>query len=305
MKFHKALFKAIDYINEGATNPNVAKRYNKERGIDLVQLFDERYSERTTACLADYYFYPTDEENYPVMIYIHGGGFVAGDKSFRRALAAWYAHLGFFVININYSLCEDERFPVTVQECTDALNHLSDIKDEYSLDLDNVFVSGDSAGAYYASMLAAIASNEKAASLYQVKPTVKIKASVLNCGIYDIVTALSNKVPFDLCNRICLDFTGYTTDELKLSDFYNMISPLPFITNDYPNTFLIHAKQDIFCSGQTPKLIEYLTNNNVNYSEYYSKFIFDNHCYSLTWGTHSTKRTLTAVKKFLLDELAK
>lgn len=63
-------------------------------------------------CSLDTYCLKDDGEEHgtqtrPVLIYIHGGGFVAGDKEKRRGLATWYATLGFHVVNVNYGLAPE------------------------------------------------------------------------------------------------------------------------------------------------------------------------------------------------------
>ena len=51
-------------------------------------------------------------EKLPILVNIHGGGFVMGDKDYRESLCEFYAHNGFFVFDINYRMPPEVVFPV-------------------------------------------------------------------------------------------------------------------------------------------------------------------------------------------------
>ena len=97
------VFKLIDALGDRIQNNSPLDKNLKERiecATDIV--YDE--SDPAT-CVYDTYHIPREEGKYPVMLYIHGGGFVAGDKKFRRGVSKWYAQTGLYVFNVNYGLC--------------------------------------------------------------------------------------------------------------------------------------------------------------------------------------------------------
>lgn len=305
MAIEKVLFNTMDILFDRRQNAAVIPKCNKQRGCDVTVIHDEKYSNRSNATLADYYYYPliNNMTSYPVMIYIHGGGFVGGDKKYRRALGAWFASLGFFTIVINYSLCGKTRFPVQIRECVDALNYVEEIKSKYNLDTDNIFVSGDSAGAYYAAMLGAVATSEELQIKFSVTSESKIAALILNCGIYDLKSAMENKSTAGLCDRICYDFTGVRVKDIENSEYFPIISPYNLINCNYPETFLIHAKNDIFCKSQGDIFKKQLIAHGIKFNEFYSDSIQDNHCFSLNWKAQSSIKAMETIKKFLLNKL--
>lgn len=305
MAIEKILFNTMDVLFDRRQNANIIPKCNKQRDCEVAVIHDEKYSSRSNATFADYYYYPllNNMSSYPVMIYIHGGGFVGGDKKYRRALGAWFAALGFFTIVINYSLCGKTRFPVQIRECVDALNHVEDIKCKYNLDTNNIFVSGDSAGAYYAAMLGAVATSDDLQIKFSVHTASKIAALILNCGIYDLKSAMENKSTAGLCDRICFDFTGVRVKDIENSEYFPIISPYNLIIGNYPETFLIHAKNDIFCKSQGDNFKKQLISKGIKFNEFYSDSIQDNHCFSLNWKAQSSIKAMEAIKLFLLNKI--
>ncbi len=96
----------------------------------------------------------------PLLVLIHGGAFVAGDKrdEFPAELARYYARCGFVVASINYRMgyvflpgvySNLERCMYRgVQDVHAALRFLSAHKEDYNIDPNMVFIGGNSAGGF-------------------------------------------------------------------------------------------------------------------------------------------------------------
>ena len=154
MSFAKALFVAIDKLFDHGQNKIKMLKF---KGVDFKEEKDVPYGSGELQKL-DLCYLPkrAGVDKYPVCFLIHGGGFVAGDKYHRRGLSKWIADKGFFVVNINYALSPETKFPAGVVDCVAALNWVGENAQKYDLDLDNMLVTGDSAGGYYSAMLACI-----------------------------------------------------------------------------------------------------------------------------------------------------
>jgi acetyl esterase/lipase len=243
-------------------------------------------------CTAEF-FYDTElmkTKKLPVLINIHGGGFVKGDKKHRASVSGVYADKGFFVLNVNYRLSPKSRFPAGVQDCVKALNYLLTVKDKYNIDLDKVVLTGDSAGAYYATMLVAVAHDETLRNAIKCDE-VKIKPACLLscCGVYDLVASITlTKVPFNLVWDMGHCLLDNDTFKLK-RDFSNMneyehikdISPINWVNENWCPSFLVMSKQDVFCKGQGELLEQKLKDANVPVDTYKSEKFLDNHCFHL------------------------
>lgn len=106
---------------------------------------DEYLSER---CVLDVY-YPENLEDFPTVVWFHGGGLRGGNKEIPDALK----EQGMAVVAANYRLHPKIKAPVYIEDAAAAvawvLEHIAD----YGGDPKQVFVSGHSAGGYLASMI--------------------------------------------------------------------------------------------------------------------------------------------------------
>lgn len=82
----------------------------------------------------------------PTVLYIHGGGFRILSKNTHWIMALAFARRGWQVVNINYRLSPQHRFPAAIEDACDALVWLKQHAAQYDIDLDHLVFSGESAG---------------------------------------------------------------------------------------------------------------------------------------------------------------
>ncbi len=90
---------------------------------------------------------------YPVVVWIHGGGWSGGDKSGAAGRAARLAPLGYAVVGINYRLSGDAIFPAQIHDCKGAIRWLRANAATYNFDPDRIGVWGSSAGGHLVALL--------------------------------------------------------------------------------------------------------------------------------------------------------
>lgn len=91
---------------------------------------------------------PVAEKSLPVMLYIHGGGWMLFSiDTHDRLMREYAARAGIAVIGIDYSLSPEAKFPVALEECAAALGWIADNAATLNLDASRVVIGGDSAGA--------------------------------------------------------------------------------------------------------------------------------------------------------------
>ena len=98
---------------------------------------------------------PTDAPGLPVLLYLHGGGFVIGGidtcEAMCRSLAA---QSGVAVIAIDYRLAPEHKFPAALDDTWDAIEWLRREGVAHGLDPQRLAVGGDSAGGTLAASVA-------------------------------------------------------------------------------------------------------------------------------------------------------
>jgi acetyl esterase/lipase len=89
----------------------------------------------------------------PVLVWIHGGAWRAGDKRTGGARVVPFAAKGYFCASINYRLTGEAAFPAQVEDCKCAVRYLRAHAAEYGIDPERIGVWGSSAGGHLVAML--------------------------------------------------------------------------------------------------------------------------------------------------------
>ncbi len=127
--------------------------------------------------------------NKPTLLYMHGGGWVQGDKESILFNILPFIARDWVVISINYRLAKDAKAPAAVEDCLAALDWVYDHAEEYMIDTDRIVVAGDSAGGHLALLTGML---RKGDSLCENKLVVGEKqsvAAIINwVGVTDLST---------------------------------------------------------------------------------------------------------------------
>jgi len=85
---------------------------------------------------------------WPVLLYLHGGGFTIGSVATHASLCRHLAHLAHAaVLSLDYRLAPEHKFPTAVHDAWDALQWLHAQAPALGLDPARLAIGGDSAGA--------------------------------------------------------------------------------------------------------------------------------------------------------------
>lgn len=194
----------------------------------------------------------------PVIVSVHGGGWVYGDKERYQYYCMSLAEQGFAVVNFTYHLAPEYQFPVALEDVNLVFRWVLANAAQYGMDTGAVFGVGDSAGANLLGLYAAICTNRDYAGLYPFLPPEGFapNAIALNCGPYRIV--MDN--PEDLTQKLLKDFLPGKGTEWE----QHMVSVVEHVTGRFPPTFLMTAVDD-FVKPQAAFLLEKLEEQQVPY----------------------------------------
>ena len=126
---------------------------------------------------------PKGSGPFPVVVYLHGGGWVAGSPKTHRKLGMQFAEAGFLTINVDYRLAPEHPFPAGLEDCIFAIKWAGDNARRWNGDTGRLAVGGDSAGGNLtAASLIALAAEGTS------RPNPK--AALLIYGVYDFAATL-------------------------------------------------------------------------------------------------------------------
>lgn len=89
----------------------------------------------------------------PLVIWIHGGGWSAGDKSGCPPLRQGWAQRGYAIASLNYRLSQHAVFPAQIEDCKAAIRWLRAHARQHRLDPERFGVWGSSAGGHLVALL--------------------------------------------------------------------------------------------------------------------------------------------------------
>ncbi len=153
------------------------------------------------------YYYPVETEILPVIIYVHGGGFIVGSPDTHDRVCRLLAkHTGAAVVSIDYHLSPEVVYPTGIEECVVVAKFLHVYGAEKGIDGNDISFAGDSGGAVF-SMAANLWLRDKEGD------NSYIKTLLLYYGFYGLS---------DSCSR---RLYGWLVDGMREDDliFYNKI----------------------------------------------------------------------------------
>jgi acetyl esterase len=94
------------------------------------------------------FYYPTDVANAPLILFLHGGGYILGSIESHDRICRWLAERsGAVFASIDYHLAPEHKFPSQIEEAVAVLDWAQDSATELGIDAARVGMGGDSAGA--------------------------------------------------------------------------------------------------------------------------------------------------------------
>jgi acetyl esterase/lipase len=193
-------------------------------------------------------FYPsalTEGESLATILWMHGGGFVSGNKNQIANYAKILAGRGYTVVGIDYGIAPQTTYPVPVREGAAAIAYLQRHARELHVDPTRFVLAGDSAGAVLAAQLAnAISVPAYARSLRIVAPIPRshLRALVLYCGPYDAKAFGGGGPLAGLLDAILWSYSG--TRNYAHDPLFATASVIDFVTSDFPPAFVSAGNAD-------------------------------------------------------------
>jgi acetyl esterase len=132
---------------------------------------------------------PKGKNNVPILFWVHGGAFVGGDKRDCLEYLEMIAAHGYAVVNMNYERTPEVVHPTPIKQMTELVRYVASQAEEHSIDLQRVFIGGDSAGAQIAGEFTNVQNNPAVQESLHMKPVLKseqIKGYISFSGLLNL-----------------------------------------------------------------------------------------------------------------------
>ena len=175
------------------------------------------------------------------IVFLHGGGYYISDKSNEERYIQPYLKKGLNVVNMNYRL--KRGIPIATEDLTNALNFLTTNHSTYQLNLGRVILTGFSAGAHIASMVAVTANDpaypNKLADGIKISGVINFSGPVDGLDVVEKVFT-SNEVPIMKEIGIAL----FPSADYASKETVTKYEPITYFDKNDPPFFLWHGGKD-------------------------------------------------------------
>jgi acetyl esterase/lipase len=172
----------------------------------------------------------------PGVIFIHGGGWVEGDKESRfETFCLPFIRRGMVVANVEYRLAKAAPAPAAVNDVLKAAQWFQDHAAMYRVDRKRILVSGDSAGGHLALMTAMTPASAG------LGPSIKIAAVVDFYGIADVADQITgdHQRPYAVAW-----FSNQPPEQPDRMDLARRLSPITYVRKGLPPILALHGDAD-------------------------------------------------------------
>jgi acetyl esterase/lipase len=203
-------------------------------------------------------FYPRtqDKAPAPVALYLHGGGWTTGDKSWVNSVLKQeeLTGRGYLVAAINYRLAPQYKWPAQIEDAKCAVRFLRANASKYNLDPNRIGAWGESAGGHLAALLGTTGPDAgfEGDGGYADQSS-RVQAVVTMCGPADFTSATFNATSRQFAARILGILPERATETLRLA------SPVTHISADDAPFLIVQGEKDpLVPPGQARELYDKL-----------------------------------------------
>ena len=198
-------------------------------------------------------FYPEGKiakEGLPVIIDIHGGGWMYATKDLNEYYCMELAKKGYCVFSISYRLVPDVTVNEQIKDCTEALAFIRANMKDYPANKKTVILTGDSAGGQLALYSTILNNNPDAREIFG---TVDTKLNIKCLLLTSPVTYAKSGGWFSIYTK------KMWGKDYKTKSTYNYmdLNEIMELANDMPPTYFITSSGDTLAHDQTVNAYNY------------------------------------------------
>jgi acetyl esterase/lipase len=204
--------------------------------------------------LLDIYLPANTKGKVPLVIFIHGGGWLVNDKyadiSYMKKTVAEIISSGFALASIDYRFATQAIFPAQMQDCNRAISFLYDNADKYGFDKNRFAVMGFSAGGHLASLVG-LSKNNNIESFFMTGTSklFNFKCVVDFYGPAELILFPGNNDEKSPESQLI----GSTP--LSRPDLAKAASPVTYVDKNDPPFLIIHGEKDDMVSPKQSLLL--------------------------------------------------
>lgn len=190
-------------------------------------------------------YYPEGASSLPTVVWVHGGGFIAGSKEGVANYLKVVAGNGYTAIAVEYSRGRGANYPKPLEQVNAALGFVSAHAAELHVSPASIVLAGDSAGAHIASQVALIITNPAYSKAIGIAPQLepeRLAGMILVSGIYDPFTVDRQGGRAWFNERMMWAYAGVKS--LGADERFKLMSVPSHVTATFPPSYISSGNAD-------------------------------------------------------------
>lgn len=211
----------------------------------VSEILDIQYDTTDDDAKLDVYFPSNVVDELPVIVWVHGGGWISGKKNQLSNYYKILASNGYIVASIDYSLAPEKTYPTPVKQTMAALRFIQENAGKYHINPSSIFLGGDSAGSHIAAQVATILSVPTYAETMGITPSIDrsdLKGMVLYCGPYDAEGVDIDGAFGAFLKAMLWSYSG--KDDFLTDEFFQTASVIDYVDKNFPPSFISVGNND-------------------------------------------------------------
>jgi acetyl esterase len=206
-----------------------------------------RYDPADTAALLDIHRPAQLADGAPVVVWIHGGGFVSGRRQDITNYLKILAGRGFIVVNVDYTIAPEATYPTPTHQYARAIRWLDQNAAKLGLAGRRFVLAGDSAGAQLAAQQANLITAPAYARAMGIAAPIapeRLAGVLLHCGVYDVGAMNTDKggVLGWFMRTVTWSYSG--NRDWRAAKGFETFSVTNYLTSRFPPTLISAGNAD-------------------------------------------------------------
>jgi len=251
----------------------------RPRGVERIA--DVGYVDRGHRTLSVDVYRTPGATGQPVLVQIHGGGWVLGNKR-QQALPLMYrlAGRGWVCVSVQYRLSPRATWPDQLDDCRSAVDWVRGHVGEYGGDPSRVVVTGGSAGGHLSALVALLEED--------------VVAAVPMYGVYDWTDRFGH---WNRDLEVLLARRVVKRSRTDGPDLYDRASPMSLLSDRMPPMFVVGCTSDSLVPVAEPRAFVRLAREVSRRPVLYAELPYAEHAFDIL-PSRRTRDTIAAIERF-------